>query len=172
MRTNFLKVILRFLPVIILAVFFIPAVTIINAESSPKEHKILMETVNPDSTLQYKLKRLGEKVNQFIVSSFKQQEKVPYLIKLTDRRLAELYYVIENSKGSYLETSSSRYVTYIGYLVEEVSKNKGVAPQIKKAIEVHPNVLTKLRNKYPSGTAEWRFVQQALESAQVLLTKV
>jgi hypothetical protein len=135
-----------------------------------KERGVQLETVNPDSFLRYNLKRLPEKIKLFSLSFFRKDQKVPYLIELTNKRLAEFSYVINNSKMSYLENSSSRYVTFIGLLSNEISKNGGYASQIKGGLESHLPVLIRLRDNYPQDTAEWRFVQQAYESTQVLLS--
>lgn len=129
------------------------------------------ESINPDLSLRYKFKRLSEKTNLLLIGLFKSKQKVTYLIQLTNKRLSEFKYIIENSKMTQLEESSSRYVTFIGLLTNELNNKPGYAGIIKNGIDSHPEILIQLRDKFSSETAEWRFVQQCLESAQVLLSK-
>ena len=71
-----------------------------------------------------------------------------------------------HDKADHLEVATSRYITHIGLLSEEVEKNKQDSG-IKDQIINHPQVLSKLRDKYPSQTAEWLFLQQAVDTANV-----
>ena len=72
-------------------------------------------------------------------------------------------------KRSYLETSSDRYNATVGLLIEELDK-----PNKKNELQTifvnYPNILAVLRDRFPSDTAEWRFIQQSLDTTNSLLS--
>ena len=132
---------------------------------------INFESVNPDSKLRYKVKRLKEKANGFFVQIFNKDNKNTYLLGLSNNRLSELAYVITHDQVEHLEVSSSRYVTSIGLLSEQLTNNdNNNLIEASNSLEKHIPVLSKLKEKYNDTTAEWRFTQQAFESAEVLLS--
>ena len=133
---------------------------------------IQYEKINPDNRLLFKIKRLSEKIEGTIIFNLIKGKKVSYLTKLTNRRLAEFTYVVEKSKRSHLENASSRYITYIGLLSEELVTNANEKDTVINNLNDHPKVLIYLRDEFPAQTAEWRFVQQAVESTEVLLSKL
>lgn len=139
----------------------------VNADNS----LIFYEKINPDSTIRYSLKRIIEKVEGVKVDIFDRNQKNRFMVKLSNRRLLELKYIIENNKLFYLEKSSSRYITQLGLISEELDKNKIDADFIKSNLETHTKVLESLKDKFPSQTAQWLLVQQARDTSKSILSK-
>jgi hypothetical protein len=158
-----------------LLLFVFVFVAIINPIPTPHaqdDGQITYEKINPNNETRYKLKRLAEKIEGVFVNIFGEEKKVDYLAKLSQRRLSELSYVINNEKRSFLETSSDRYNSTVGLLIEELNYYKADKDNMVNAFKDHANILAGLRDKFPSGTAEWRFVQQSVDTSNSLISRL
>ena len=132
--------------------------------------KVTYESVNPNSETKYKLKRLSEKLQGTYIKIFKKNQVISHSAKLANRRFVELVYVVEKDEVNYLETATSRYMTHIGLLKEKIESNDQQHLDIKDNFINQPEVLSWLRDKHPSQTAEWLFLQQAVDTANVLIS--
>lgn len=123
------------------------------------QDEIKYQEINPKDTFNYGVKRFKEKF--FLAVNFSKNKKADYLLNLTDVRLAELKYTIENKDMANFETSTQRYFTTIGQYVEHLTSKKVVYDKkiISEKLDKHTPILEKLRDSFPSDTAEWRFVQ-------------
>lgn len=134
------------------------------ASSSPSSTQVLTidvpyESVNQTGGISYLLKRIGEKISMFF--AFSNERKIQNYKKLVNVRLSELKFVIENKEMAYFEKSTQRYFTTAGQLTElliSASIGSEFTP-VKEELLSHIPVLTKLRDTYDPGTAEWRFVE-------------
>lgn len=100
-----------------------------------------------------------EKTNLFF--NFSPQSKAGYLRYLTEKRLAELQYVVENGKNDLIEPTASRYSTYTNLLVEMIAKNKLVSER-DATVEMskrHVAVVTNLESKFKHDSGWWLALQ-------------
>ncbi len=103
--------------------------------------------------------KIVEKTNLFL--KFKPQAKAEYLRYLTEKRLAELQYVIDSQKYDLIEPVSSRYTTYTNLLVEMIVKNK-LASEKDTVIDMskrHIEVVLKLESKFKHDSGWWLALQ-------------
>lgn len=135
------------------------------------EPVVTYESVNPDFELRYKLKRFAEKIEGMYINVFKNNQKASFLTKIAERRFSEYVYIIENNKANHLEVATSRYITHIGLLSEEVGRNKQ-ENDIGSKFADNSEILSNLQNKFPAQTAEWLFLQQAIDTSDVFVSKV
>ena len=122
-------------------------------------HSIEYESVNPKDGFNYGLKRFEEKVRLFW--TFSKSKKSGYYLKLSDARLAELKFTVDQKDMANFETSTTRYFSTIGQYVEFL-KNKKVSynkDEIQAKFADHTEILQVLRDKFDSEAAEWRFLQ-------------
>lgn len=121
--------------------------------------EVSSESVNPTDGISYVFKRVLERVNTFF--AFSDRSIVNNYEKLLNSRLSELKYIIENKKMAYFEKSTQRYFTIAGQLTAFLtSKNlKDEYIPTKDLLLSHIPILTKLRDEFDFGTAEWRFVE-------------
>lgn len=116
------------------------------------------ESVNPSDGMSYLYKRIKEKVSMFF--AFSNKNKIDNYKNLLNTRLAELKFVIENKHMSYFEKSTQRYFTTAGELTSLLkSADKAEVESVKELLASHIPILTKLRDTFEFGTAEWRFVE-------------
>ncbi len=118
------------------------------------------ETVNPKDGLSYGTKRLKEKIIMAVYTLFP-NKKADYYLKLSNSRLAELKYIVDNNDGENFEVATKRYFTTIGqyseYLNSKNLNDKMLAA--KENLKNHGPVLEVLRDTFDPTTAQWRFVQ-------------
>lgn len=132
--------------------------------------QIKFENINPDRDILYKIKRVKEKLSEIVTKQFNKSNIGNYYLDASGKRLAEYAYIIRENKMGQIETSSSRYVSFIGMLSENT--NSLNIDKAKNKLSSHVEILQELSYKYNYDTAEWMFVQQALESAKVLLSNI
>lgn len=132
--------------------------------------QIKFENINPDRDILYKIKRVKEKLSEIVTKQFNKSNLGNYYLDTSGMRLAEYAYIIRENKMGQIETSSSRYVSFIGML--SANTNSLDIDNAKNKLNSHIAILQELSTKYHYDTAEWRFVQQALESAKVLLSNI
>ena len=146
---------------------------ILKAQITNNGVSIEYEKVNPDTFVRYGFKRLTEKGRGFITLYIFKNKRPDYLIDILERRVNELAYTVIKDKRSSLEESSSRYSTYTGIINNELNnfdeENKN---NLSQKLKRHLTIINYLKTKFSHETAEWRFMQQDYESAEVLLSKL
>ncbi len=161
-----------------LAVGFLIALTAFNLSFSRVSAQLMpkidvhYESVNPPDGISYLFKRIGEKISMFI--AFSDKSKINNYKKLVNVRLSELKFIIENEKMAYFEKSTQRYFTTAGHLTSfltSANKDDEFTPVIEQ-LSSHISVLTALRDKYDSGTAEWRFVEDDINYIKEYINKL
>lgn len=123
--------------------------------------------VYPDSVLKYNFKRLGEKTILFF--NFFPSGKVKYMQKLFEERLLELEYIVETKNIAHIEKMSQRYETTAGQLTELIVEKllRRDAGKVRDTFDKHTEMLKFLRSQYEYDTAEWRFIQNDINSLKI-----
>lgn len=144
-----------------------------SASTTPSTFAIPAESVNPDNGFAYMRKRATEKLS-LLLYSFSPPQKTNYYIELSNKRLAELSYLVEKGDMYNFEKATTRYSSTLGTLAEYIQK-KHLNDQKAKAIETlstHEPVLEKLLHKFDATTAEWRFVKQDKDYLQIYTSQL
>ncbi len=130
------------------------------------------ENVNPDNSSSYKVKRLKEKVT--LIFKFSAKAKSAHLSKLLAKRMDELTYIVENKKMFYFEKATLRYSATAGQLSEViVAKSlKSEAGSAKEQMEAYIPQIEKLQENFSSDSAEWRFLQDDINSLKIYIDKL
>lgn len=150
--------------IIIFFLTLIPTVVFAQSESSSaadiKVIDIAYEKTNPDNTFNYLLKRFQEKFYLWF-SFWSLDRKSKIYTDLTNKRLAELKYVIEKNKMGVFEKTTQRYYSVVGEYVDFLKKSNKVKDysEVKQQLRLQILVLEELQKAYNPATAEWRFVQ-------------
>lgn len=123
--------------------------------------------IYPDSGTKFNLKRLSEKTMLFM--NFSSKGKVKYMQKLMEERLLELEYIVETKNIAHIEKTSQRHETTAGKLTELIIDKllRTEAGQVRDKFERHTGILEFLRDQYKYDTAEWRFVQNDINSLKI-----
>lgn len=119
------------------------------------------EQINPKDGFSYGVKRLQEKFFLQLYSLFP-DKKLNYYYDLTERRLAELKFTIEEKDMANFENATTRYSSSVGEYVNFALKNdklKKNKKEMENLLLPHLQVLEQLRDVYDPRTAEWRFVE-------------
>lgn len=129
--------------------------------------EILREQINPDAGSKYLVKRFKEKV--FLFFKFDSNSKLDYYEVLLDKRLAELVYIVVNNDIAHIETTSSRYESTAGQLTQILLDNKSDENflKVKQKFTDHLLVLVKIQDNFLSSTAQWRFVENDINSLKI-----
>lgn len=129
--------------------------------------EIPREQINPDAGSKYLIKRFKEKV--FMFFKFDLNSKIVYYQVLLDRRLGELAYIAENRNIAHIETTSSRYESTAGQLAQIliVNKNKEKLLEVKQKFKDHLLGLAKIQDSFLSSSAEWRFIENDINSLKL-----
>lgn len=129
------------------------------------------ENINPNDPIKYQFKRLFEKLDEIRINIFFPNDRVKFITSLSNKRLAELVYVVDKHQLIFLERTSSRYITQLGTISSALDKNKADASFVKFDLENQINSLEKIKDAFPSQSAPWLLVRQAYDTANVLLSK-
>jgi len=135
---------------------------------------IEFERVNPDKTTRYKLKRLSEKITLTRLNLMKSKNIGNFYLDLVEKRGKELIYINQTEKLAYLESTTSRYITYVGLFTETYDNNKeGIdVNRANRILSQQKELFMKEKEKYEYGSSQWLLVQQAIETADVLQSKI
>ena len=116
--------------------------------------------------------KLKEKINLFF--NFSKTGKTKYQIALTEKRLAELRYVVDSEQVDLTEETASRYATYVGNLTNYVVKNNVASykSEINSMFETHKTALETMRNKFTFRSAWWLMLQQDIDTVNIFQNKL
>lgn len=114
--------------------------------------------------------RIFEKISLFF--KFSNRDKIDYQKDLTEKRLVELKYVVENVEngmGDRIEELSSRYSTYLGYLTEMVVKNKMVdkKQEFLDMYETHAKIIEQLITKVDVDSGFWLLLKHDINYVKI-----
>lgn len=119
-----------------------------------------------------RFEKLQEKLTLFF--KFNKKDKVRYYQYLSEKRLAELYYVIQTSQIDSVEETASRYSTYIGTLTNfMVSKNvKEDKDSLINMFDRHIKIIEGLQKKFKFESGWWLAIQHDINSAKLFSDKI
>lgn len=156
--------------VLLLSVFLlVPNTRPVQAKTNVWE-TISKETVNPDMSSQYLVKRLKEKVT--LIFKFGVDSRIEYLSQLMDKRLSELAYIGENKDTANIEKTSSRYESTAGQLTDFVIEKGRGTFELKSLFERHVPILENTREVYSFESSEYRFIQNDINTLKILSDKL
>lgn len=139
-----------------------------------KSIPVSYEAVNPKDGFSYTLKRLKEKVTLGVLFIWP-QKKSNYYEKILNTRLAELKYVSDSKDLNQIENSTKRYAAAAGNYTEYILSHdnlKDSKNHAKDLLNSHLVEVDKYKNNFESTRAEWRFVEDDVNSLKILLTKL
>jgi hypothetical protein len=157
------KIILGF----VLLLFFI-----LSSSAFAQGGSLVHEDVNPNSGLSYKVKRFKEKFTLFV--TIDKSAKADIYKSILSKRLAELDYIIGEKAFFYLESSSLRYSTAAGEMSEHIVRHnlKSKREEVKGLFEDHIPQLRNIRDNFDPLSAEWRFIEDDINSLQVYASQI
>jgi len=121
---------------------------------------IFLVLSNPSAPLQYNLKRIQEKV--ILKLRITPQSNLKYQLKLLDKRLNEIIFIIDMNEHSYILKSSLRYSTTAGQITEYILKNNIEIDNtsILYIFNNHREIFQNIIDNYPKGLdMEWKYIQ-------------
>lgn len=153
---------------IITAVFLFLGIFVYLSKPALAEDDMQLERARLPGTLTFSIQRIKEKIRLAITPKSK---KFDYLFRLTDLRLNELSVVVDSQENDLVEKTSSRYSSFVGNLIDTVLSDD----QKNKAMDLfskHSERLAELRDKYPANSAYWLYLQQNIDTIQILSEKI
>lgn len=125
------------------------------------------KSIYPNS-FYYPLKRLWEKIR--ISFAFTNDAKIKVNQDLLDERLAELIYILDNNKLSYIETSSQRFAYFTGQLAENLKtkRDANLNARFKDKFKDYSEVLQSKLGSYPSNSSYWLLIKQDMDTLEIL----
>lgn len=116
--------------------------------------------------------RLFERINVFL--KFSSTEKAQYQKVLSEKRLAELVYVVNNEDWNFIEDVSSRYASYQGRLTDTIISNKLIDQKddLLGMLNEHQKVLNLLLSKMDSDKSFWMLVKHDFNTNEILMKNV
>ncbi|MBL7036443.1 hypothetical protein ISR94_01155 [Candidatus Microgenomates bacterium] len=137
---------------------------------SPKEYHLIPQKTLPGST-SYNLKRVKEKV--LMALSLTSKSKFEYGQILVAKRMSELVSIVENKNINQIPNSSQRFAYQAGLLAEAHEKLKDKRmDQVVTQFTNHKKTLSDLRDNYPSNSAHWLYMQQDIDTLDILIDKL
>lgn len=139
------------------------------------QEKFEMKKVNimPKDGLKFVLKRMGEKIKLTVYSAM--PNKKCYLYQdLIESRLSELYSIAKEKDIANIETTSSRYSSTVGQasdyaLSKQLTDCKN---SLKSKLSNHLPVLEQAKEGFDYVSAEWRFIENDINSLKIYLEKL
>jgi hypothetical protein len=160
--------------IFVFALFICSSTTIVTnvAAQSDTNSAQTANIIAPSQTFSFTIKRIREKISLTWLGFFNPKGLGSYSAQLTKERADELIYVSEHEKAQYIETAVSRLITQVGLLSEQYDAKNASSEQVLNAVQGYPEKLERLRDDYPSQTAQWILMQQAVDTVKVLASKV
>lgn len=108
--------------------------------------------------------KLVEKIR--LKFKYKNTDKADYLMFILENRLAELVYVISVSKVDDIETTASRYNTYVQSTASFIVQNNLVSQKDKTIVDLnrHRQVIEKLQENFKFESGWWLAIQHDINS--------
>ena len=138
---------------------------------------VLAQDSTPSATLKVGhianvVERLKEKITLFF--KFSSNDKLDYYKYLTDKRLAEIAYTIENKDVDRVEETASRYSTTLGKLNEFVLSNKLLTQkeEIINIMKHHEKVIGSLQSNFKFDSGWWLALQHDLNTIKIFSDKL
>lgn len=116
--------------------------------------------------------KLKEKITLFFI--FNNEGKADFQKNLTEKRLAELEYVLNKNDINMLEPLSSRYTTYAGNVVNFTIANKVLTKKdsLVAMFQNHTQRIEKLQSQIPVDSGWWLALQHGINVASSSAEKI
>ncbi|QQG43499.1 MAG: hypothetical protein HYW45_00580 [Candidatus Daviesbacteria bacterium] len=120
--------------------------------------------------------KIAEKLQLFL--KFNNQDKVSYHQNLTEKRLAELKFVINSEsytdKDYLLEDTTSRYTSYLGVLTDFIINNhlNEKRKDMTALFDRHRKILEGLRDHFPVESGWWLLLDQDVAATKIYSDKL
>lgn len=120
----------------------------------------------------YPLKRIWEKTLSFVI--FLKGPRFNHESNLLKTRLAELKYVADKKILSGIETSSNRFTSQAGILIEKTKEinDKQKTEKVMADFTQYSRILAELRDIYEANSSYWRLIQQDIDTLKILSDKI
>lgn len=156
---------------------FIKLLLLILMISAVHTSVLAVEISTPSATIEVKhianvVERLQEKITLWF--KFGTDSKIKYYKYLTDKRLAEIAYSIDNDNGDRIEETASRYQTNIGNFGNYVVAH-GLVNNKQELIDMFSNhfkVLGNLRDHFPANSGWWLAIQHDVNTIKIFSDKL
>ncbi len=117
-----------------------------------------------------------EKIKEKIILFFKfnNNDKTDYYQYLAEKRLAEVYFVVNSNQINLLEPTASRYSTHIGNLTNFVTTKKISAKKdgLVGMFERHIKIVEEIQKKVPVDSGWWIALRHDINSAKDFKEKI
>jgi len=131
-----------------------------------------MSVVASDQPIRFALKRISEKIRGFWIQSTNPSGIGEFRIELAKERSLEMFYILERQElEAHMETSVSRYITYMGILTEQLDQDGVEGKSVVEAFSGQVKSLESQRDRFPAQSAQWLMMQQCIDTVNVLLSK-
>lgn len=116
--------------------------------------------------------KLKEKVILFL--KFDKSKKADYYKYLTEKRLAELVFVVEAGSIDFVEETASRYATYLGQLTNFVRENKlsSKKEDLNRMYDDHTIIISEIQKKFEYDSGWWLAIKHDLNTILVLKDQI
>lgn len=116
--------------------------------------------------------KVPEKLN--LLFKFNKVNKANYLEYLTEKRLAEVSYVIKAKDFNSIEATASRYSTYLGNLINFVIANKIASKkgELLLMFARHAEILTELQKNFDYDSGWWLATQHPINVTKIFSDKI
>lgn len=118
------------------------------------------------------LEKVYEKVTLFL--KFDNKSKANYQQHLTEKRLAELSFVIESNQIDSVEPTASRYATSLGTLTDFVVSNRIVDKRadLMNMFDKHSSVAAELQKRFEFESGWWLVLQHDINTINIFKEKI
>lgn len=131
-----------------------------------------ISVVASDQPIRFGIKRISEKIRGFWIQSTNPSGIGDFRIELAKERSLELFYILEREElEAHMETSVSRYITYMGILTEQLDLNNVEGKSVVEEFGNQVKSLESQRDRFPAQSAQWLMMQQCIDTVNVLLSK-
>ncbi len=119
-----------------------------------------------------KTEKLKEKIT--LLLKFDKSKKADYYKYLTEKRLAELIYVVKSENIDLVEETASRYATYIGQLTNFIRENKLSSKKndLNEMYNDHTLRISEIQKKFKYDSGWWLAIQHDLNTILILKDQI
>lgn len=161
------------LVLVVCLIVFTSTIAISSTIAQENSNQIPYETVNPENNFKYFIKRSKEKLALSILSLFPAM-KTSYYESVLSARLSELKYVTDRKDLAHIEKTTQRYAATVGEYVDHILSADDAEDEKNKAKQFllqHLDELPKYNDNFEDTRAEWRFVEDDVNTLKILLPR-
>lgn len=154
-----MNVLFKLVPILLLtSLFFSPSVVLAKPQVLTADH------------LPGFIDKATEQVGMWF--KFNQQAKMDYSEYLLQKRMAELEYISATKQYDFIETSASRYQTYLEKLSLYPVKNSEHKDQLRDDLQYNLDRITNFQSNFAHDSGWWLALQHDINETQSLLNQL